>query len=79
MTDSSLSRADTARIGLKHLCDSDFESFDTWAKSLHMLPDSAVEFINEQFYDEIGDICIESDGDRYRVIEDYLDDINKLI
>ena len=79
VTDSSLSRADTARIGLKHLCDSDFESFDTWAKSLHMLPDSAVEFINEQFYDEIGDICIESDGDRYRVIEDYLDDIKKLI
>ena len=44
-----------------------------------MLPDSAVEFINEQFYDEIGDICIESDGNEYRIIGDYLDDIKKMI
>lgn len=79
VTDSSLSREDTAKIGLRYLCNNDLESFNLWAKSLHMLPDSAVEFINEQFYDEIGDICIESDGNEYRIIEDYLDDIKKMI
>ena len=35
--------------------------------------------INEAFYDEIGDVIIEFDGDNPILIEDYIGDVKEII
>ena len=45
--------------------------------SASLLPDSVVEHINEVFFDRLGDIIIEFDGESYVIIEDYLEEVSQ--
>ena len=35
--------------------------------------------INESFYEQIGDMVVECENDRLKIVEDYRDDIEKLL
>ena len=45
--------------------------------SASLLPDSVVDHINEVFFDRLGDIIIEFDGESYVIIEDYLEEVSQ--
>lgn len=68
-----------AREGLRLLLDGDRGGFALWAKSLNMLPESAAEMLNDSFYDALGDICVEDDGDGFSIVEDYRAELESLI
>ena len=51
----------------------------SFAAGRGMLPDSVADEINDIAADLYGDIILEDDGDIYRVIDDYAEDIRNLI
>ena len=45
----------------------------------HLMPSIAADTINEAFFDEIGDTVIECEDDRLELVEDYIDDLRRMI
>ncbi|MBQ1407852.1 MAG: TerB N-terminal domain-containing protein [Eubacterium sp.] len=48
-------------------------------RSWNMLPEVFADSLNELFFDEIGDAAFECDGDEITLVEDYRDDIMRLL
>lgn len=53
--------------------------FGDWAAGKNMMPETAAELINEALYHSFGDIVMENDGYKYRIIEDYLSEVKNLL
>lgn len=53
--------------------------YQTFLREIHIPAGVMTENINNKMMDEIGDIAIDDDGTGLSVIEDYINDINKLI
>lgn len=62
---------------LKALTSGDIAGASLIAKESGAMLDSIAEKINEVFYDIIGDVVLEKDGDYFTVVEDYLEDIKE--
>ncbi|WP_026505762.1 tellurite resistance TerB C-terminal domain-containing protein, partial [Butyrivibrio sp. NC3005] len=50
-----------------------------YALENHLMLSIVISKINEAFYDEIGDVIIEFDGDNPILIEDYIGDVKEII
>ena len=48
-------------------------------RECHLMPSIAADFINEAFYDEIGDTVVSCEGDRLTLVEDYVEDLTRLL
>ena len=57
----------------------DGESPAELMKSNRLMPSIVADSINEEFFDEIGDNIVECDDDRLTLVEDYTDDVRKLM
>ncbi|MBQ7649692.1 MAG: hypothetical protein IJS15_01970, partial [Victivallales bacterium] len=57
----------------------DGESPDEQIKANRLMPSIVADSINEKFFDEIGDNIVECDNDRLTLVEDYADDVRKLM
>ena len=68
---ATLSAEDTALLAMAYRY--------TYDGGVGLSDDSAAERINEHFADLIGDVVLEYDGDFYRIIEDYKEDIEEWI
>ena len=45
----------------------------------HLLPSIVADFINESLFDEIGDTVVLCEGDKLSIVDDYIEDIEKLL
>lgn len=54
-------------------------SADEYIKSAHLMPSVVADTINAALFDEIGDNVIECDGKTLRIIEDYAEEVEKLL
>ena len=45
----------------------------------HLMPALATDLINEALYDEIGDIVLTCEDDRLSLVEDYKEDIARMV
>lgn len=55
------------------------ESPDSVLKSAHVLPSVAADQINDALFDEIGDTVLFCEGDTIELVEDYREDVEKII
>ena len=55
------------------------ESPEELMKGSRLMPSIVADSINEAFFDEIGDNVVECDNDRLTLVEDYADDVRKLM
>lgn len=85
-SNNSLCAADSAGDGdsavLKALCallKEDLSAFESIARESGMLVDALADMVNEAAYDIIGDIAIEDNGSGYRIIPDYLKELDEWI
>ena len=50
-----------------------------WLAKTHRMPTVAVDAVNEALYDEIGDSVLEWDGNEITLVEDYREDVLRLL
>ena len=50
-----------------------------WLAETHQMPTVAVDAVNEALYDEIGDSVLEWDGEEITLVEDYREDVLRLL
>ena len=50
-----------------------------WLAKTHQMPTVAVDAVNEALYDEIGDSVLEWDGNEITLVEDYREDVLRLL
>lgn len=55
------------------------ESADEYMTAHHLMPSAEVDAINEAFFDEIGDSILEYDGTHTSIMEDYREDVIRLV
>ena len=55
------------------------ESADAILKEQHLMPSIAADAINEALFDEIGDTVLECDQDALSLIEDYREDVSRIL
>ena len=55
------------------------ESADAILKEQHLMPSIAADAINEALFDEIGDTVLECDQDTLSLIEDYREDVSRIL
>ena len=55
------------------------QSADAIIRERRLLPSVVVDSINEAFYDEIGDSVLEENGGGIALVEDYIEDIRRLV
>ncbi len=55
------------------------QSADDIMKKDHLMPSIAADTINEALYDEIGDTVLECEDDKLTVVEDYREDVIRLL
>lgn len=51
---------------------------DALIRSRRLLPSVVADTLNEAFFEEIGDSILDCDGDRLNLVEDYVDEVNRL-
>lgn len=81
-TDSSAPVTDktpTVIRGLRAVYDGDMAVFNEIARLVGMLPAALADLVNEYLLDEIGDVGIEADGDGFKIVNWYLDDIKEIL
>ena len=55
------------------------ESVRKLLKSTNQMPEIIADSINEALFDEIGDVSVECVGDDILIVEDYRDDVNRIL
>ena len=70
--DPSIPQMDESQqIALGFIFEKDYSKFTSYCQSKGILPEAMIEEINYFAFLNIEDIVLESDGEEYRVIEDY--------
>ena len=54
-------------------------SADEYIKAAHLMPSVVADTINSALFDEIGDNILECDGKTLKIVEDYVEEVEKLL
>ncbi|MBE6542963.1 MAG: hypothetical protein E7675_01040 [Ruminococcaceae bacterium] len=68
---------DSVRFPLGFIFEEDYLKFSTYCTIKRLMPEAVIEEINYFAFTTIGDIVLESDGENYKVIEEYAQEVSQ--